>query len=75
MSSQYSGTFVRPSPVNLGEEYDVKIENLGSKGDGLAIINGFNIYVSGAKIGDYVKIRIVDIRGNFARAVVAKVIE
>lgn len=64
------GTFVRPSPVKHGEEYEVKIEAVGSRGDGLTTINGFNIFVTGAKLGDKVKIRIMDIRGNYARALV-----
>ena len=69
-SSSTFGTFIRPSPVRHGEEYEVKIEAVGSRGDGLTTINGFNIFVTGAKLGDKVKIRIIDIRGNYARAVV-----
>lgn len=56
------------SPVNEGEEYDVKIEDMGRDGDGIAKIEGFIVFVSGAKKGDEVKIRINSTRRNFAFA-------
>ena len=59
---------VRPSPVKEGEEYDMIIEDVGNKGDGICSIKGFRIYVPGAKTGDRVKIRIASIMGNFATA-------
>ncbi|MGB9980304.1 TRAM domain-containing protein [Methanobacterium sp.] len=60
------------SPVNEGEEYDVKIEDMGRSGDGIAKIEGFIIFVSGAKKGDEVKIRITSTRRNFAFAEVVE---
>ena len=56
------------SPLNEGEEYDVKIEDLGRDGDGIARIEGFVVFVTGAKIGDEVKIKITSIRRNFGFA-------
>lgn len=56
------------SPINEGEEYDVKIEDMGRDGDGIAKIEGFIVFVNGAKIGDEVKIRITSTRRNFAFA-------
>lgn len=56
------------SPVNEGDEYDVKIEDTGRDGDGIARIEGFVVFVSGAKVGDEVKIRINSTRRNFAFA-------
>ena len=56
------------SPLNEGEEYDVKIEDMGRDGDGIAKIEGFIVFVSGAKKGDEVKIRINSTRRNFAFA-------
>lgn len=46
------------APVKEGEEHDVKIEDLGRDGDGIARINGFVIFVAGAKVGDEVRIKI-----------------
>jgi predicted RNA-binding protein with TRAM domain len=56
------------APLNEGEEYDVKIEDLGRSGDGIARIEGFVVFVTGAKVGDEVKIRITATRRNFAFA-------
>jgi predicted RNA-binding protein with TRAM domain len=60
------------APVNEGEEYDVKIEDTGRDGDGITKIEGFVIFVSGAKVGDEVKIRITSTRRNFALAEVVE---
>jgi len=60
------------SPINEGEEYDVKIEDLGRDGDGIARIEGFVVFVNGAKVGDEVKIRITSTRRNFGFAEVVE---
>ena len=56
------------APINVGEEYDVKIEDVGRDGDGIARIEGFVVFVSGAKLGDEVKIKINSTRRNFGFA-------
>ncbi|AIS32347.1 MULTISPECIES: TRAM domain-containing protein [Methanobacterium] len=56
------------SPINEGEEYDVKIEDLGRDGDGITRIEGFVVFVSGAKVGDEVKIKVNSVRRNFGFA-------
>jgi predicted RNA-binding protein with TRAM domain len=55
-------------PVSEGQELEVKIEAAGSKGDGIAKVEGFIIFVPGAKAGDTVKIRVNAVRRNFAFA-------
>jgi len=53
-------------PLRLMKErkYDVKIEDTGRDGDGITRIEGFVVFVSGAKVGDEVKIRINSARRN-----------
>jgi predicted RNA-binding protein with TRAM domain len=60
------------SPIKEGHEYDVKIEDTGRDGDGIARIEGFVVFVSGAKVGDEVKIRVNSVRRNFAFAEVVE---
>lgn len=49
------------APVRVGEEIDVKIEAVGEKGDGIAKIKGFVIFVPNVKQGEDVKIRITKV--------------
>lgn len=59
------------SPVKVGEELDVKIEAVGEKGDGIAKVGGFVIFVPNTKEGDSVRIRIVRVlrRVGFAEVI------
>jgi predicted RNA-binding protein with TRAM domain len=55
-----------PKPVKVGEEYDVEISETGSRGDGIARVNNFVVFVNGAKQGEKTKIKITDVRNRFA---------
>ncbi|MBD3309670.1 TRAM domain-containing protein [Candidatus Woesearchaeota archaeon] len=46
------------APVKVGDELDVKIEAVGEKGDGIAKIEGFVLFIPGVKEGDEVRIRV-----------------
>jgi len=46
------------APVREGEEVDVLIESVGEKGDGIAKIKGFVIFVPNTKANESVRIRI-----------------
>ncbi len=70
--NNYSSDRGNSNPVSEGAEYDVKIEDTGRDGDGIARIEGFVVFVSGAKVGDEVKIRINSTRRNFAFAEVVE---
>ena len=59
-------------PVELGEELDVEITELSSKGEGIARKQGFVIYVTDAKPGDRVKVRITRITEKAANAQLVK---
>ncbi len=53
-----------PVPVKEGETYDVTIEGIGEKGDGIAKIQGFVIVVPKTQQGQRVKVRITAVRGK-----------
>lgn len=46
------------APLNVGDSYDVSIEDVGREGDGIARVEGFVVFVPNTKKGDNVKIRI-----------------
>ena len=47
-----------PKPVETGKEYDVQITEISRKGEGIARIQGFVIFVKEGKVGQNAKIRI-----------------
>jgi predicted RNA-binding protein with TRAM domain len=49
------------APIQVGQELDVKIEAVGEKGDGIAKVKGFVIFVPNTKAGEDVKIRITKV--------------
>jgi len=53
-------------PVEEGKEYEVEIEDLSRRGDGLAKIEGFIVFIPGTKPGDRVNIRVTQVRDRFA---------
>ena len=55
-----------PKPVKPGDEVEVKIEAVASKGDGIAKKDGFVIFIKGAKEGETVKVRVTEVRERFA---------
>ena len=60
------------APVSMGETYDVSINAIGGKGDGIAKVKGFVLFVPSVKKGDYVKIKIVKVLQNVGFAEVVE---
>ena len=57
-----------PKPVEAGKEYDVTITETSKRGDGVAKIDGFIIFVSGAQRGEKVRIKVTQVGPRFANA-------
>jgi len=55
-----------PKPVKVGEEYDVEISEVGNRGDGIARIKNFVVFVNGVKQGEKTRIKIKEVRERFA---------
>ena len=55
-----------PKPVETGKEYDVSITEISRKGDGIARVEGFVIFVKDGKVGQNAKIKITQVGGRFA---------
>ena len=69
--SRFSGGKFRPrwehpKPVEEGDEYDVEIGEIGTKGDGIARVENFVIFVPDSKQGEKCRIRIKMVRPKFA---------
>jgi len=59
---------VKEEALTEGESYEVRIDAVGRKGDGIAKKDKYTIYVPGVAKGDVVKIKIKKITGNLAFA-------
>lgn len=55
-----------PKPVEEGHVYDITIESVGAKGDGIGKINGFVVIVPKGQQGQTVKVKINAVRPKFA---------
>jgi predicted RNA-binding protein with TRAM domain len=62
------GTLFSAAPVRENQELEVMVDDIGSRGDGIAKIRGFLIFVPNSKIGERVKVRILSVGGKFAVA-------
>jgi len=56
------------APVNVGQEIDVIIDDIGSRGDGITRIQGFLVFVPETKVGERLKVKIVNVGRKFAIA-------
>ena len=57
-------------PVEVGKEYDVQVTELSRRGDGVAKVEGFVIFVQGAKVGQKVRIKVDRVGPRFANATI-----
>jgi len=53
-------------PVELDKEYEAEIEDMSRRGDGIARIEGFVIFVPNTKQGENVKFKITRVGNRFA---------
>ena len=60
------------APVGEGDEVNVIIEAVGAKGDGIARVKGFVLFVAGTKAGENVTVRITKVLKNVGFAEVVK---
>lgn len=63
-----SKPFFQSAPVKENQEIEVVIDDIGSRGDGIARIQSFLIFVPNAKVGERVKVRILSVGEKFAVA-------
>lgn len=66
--NRFGGSKAPKTPVSVGEEYNVKIEEMSRQGMGVAKIDGFVILVNNTRPGDRVMIRITKVGSGFAAA-------
>jgi len=63
---------MKPKPVEVGKEYDVTISETSRRGDGIAKIDGFIIFVAGGKQGQSARIKVTQVSDRFATGTVVE---
>ena len=63
------------APVKEGEVHIVSINSVGEKGDGIAKVKGFVLFVPNTKKKDYVKVKITKVLKNVGFAEVIEKLE
>jgi predicted RNA-binding protein with TRAM domain len=53
-------------PVEVGKEYNVSISDTSRRGEGIARIEGFVVFVPGTKQGQNVRIKVTQVSERFA---------
>ncbi|MEF8757450.1 MAG: TRAM domain-containing protein, partial [Halobacteriales archaeon] len=56
------------APVRAGDRLTVEIEDVGSEGDGIAKVEGYTLFVSGAEEGESVDVEVTDVKPRFGFA-------
>jgi len=63
---RFPRSYFEPKPVKQGDELDVEISEVSRKGDGVARVGGYVIFVPNTKQGENKRIRVSQIRPNYA---------
>ena len=53
-------------PVELNNEYEADIQEISQRGDGIAKIEGFVVFIPNTKRGEHVKFKITRVGNRFA---------
>jgi len=59
-----------PKPVEVGKEYEVDVTDISRKGDGIARVQGFVVFVGNATVGNKIRIKVTEVADRFAKAII-----
>ncbi|MGO8806199.1 MAG: TRAM domain-containing protein [Candidatus Bathyarchaeia archaeon] len=55
-------------PFEIGDEYEVQVEQMSPNGEGIANIKGYLIFIANAKLNEHLKIKITHLESGCADA-------
>ena len=59
---------MRTCPLIIGNEYEVDIHQMSPKGEGIARVKGFLVFIDDASLGDHLKVKITNLNSISANA-------
>jgi predicted RNA-binding protein with TRAM domain len=66
--SNYANRSFGSKPVETGKDYNLQITETSRRGDGVARIQGFVVFVKGGRAGQNVKAKVTSVSERFATA-------
>ena len=57
-------------PVEVGKIYEVDITEISRKGDGIARVQGFIVFVENANVGNKIRVKVIEVADRFAKATI-----
>ena len=57
-------------PVEVGMIYEVDITEISGKGDGIARVQGFIIFIENGKVGNKIRVKVTEVAHRFAKATI-----
>ena len=57
-------------PVEVGKEYEVDVTDISRKGDGIARVQGFVVFVENGKVGNKIKVKVTEVADRFPKAII-----
>ena len=57
-------------PVEVGKIYEVDITEISGKGDGIARVQGFIVFIENGKVGNKIRIKVTEVADRFAKATI-----
>ena len=55
-------------PVEVGKIYELDITEITGKGDGIARVQGFIIFIENGKVGNKIPVKVTELADRFAKA-------
>jgi predicted RNA-binding protein with TRAM domain len=59
---------MRPCPVTIGNEYKVNVRQMSPKGEGIARVKGFLVFIENAHLGEHLMVKITNLNSISAKA-------
>ena len=57
-------------PVEVGKIYEVDTTEISGKGDGIARVQGFIIFIENGKVGNKIRVKVTEVADRFAKATI-----
>jgi len=65
---------MKEKPVHLEENYEFFINSYSHQGEGIGRVDNFTVFIPGTILGEKVKVKIIEVKKNFARGQLEEVI-